>query len=60
MIGVLSVNVSNVKLNLVFFLEDYELVILVIVVSLTQLSLNDVVSNKIIEVDHLLSMQCSH
>ena len=60
MTGVLSADVSNVKLNLVFFLEGYKLVILVVVVSLTQLDLDDTVSNKIIEVNYLLSMQGSH
>ena len=60
MAGVLGADVGGVQPNPVPFLEGYRLVVLVVVVSLAQLSLDDAVSDKIIEVNHLLSMQCSH
>jgi hypothetical protein len=49
---VLSADMSDVKLDSVFLFENYRLVILIVVVSLTQLSLNDVIADEIIKINH--------
>jgi hypothetical protein len=51
---VLNADIDDVKFNSVFSFEDYRLVILIVVVSLTELNLNDVIADKIVEISHLL------
>jgi hypothetical protein len=51
---VLNANIDDVKSDSVFLFEDYRFVILIVVVSLTQLNLNDVIADKIVEISHLL------
>ena len=58
--GASGADVGGAEPNPVPLLEGYGLVVLVVVVSLAQLGLDDAVSDKVIEVDHLLSMQGSH
>jgi len=53
---VLSVNINDTKSNSVFLLKNYELMILIVVVNLTELSLNDVIADEIIKISHLFDV----
>ncbi len=53
-------NVNNIKLDSVFLLKNYIFIILIIVVSLTQLSTDDVITDKIIKIYYLFNIKCSH
>jgi len=53
---VLSANINDMKSNSVFLLKDYEFMILIVVVNLTELNLNDVIADEIVEISHLLDV----
>ena len=53
---VLSANIDDMKSNSVFLLKDYEFMILIVVVNLTELNLNDVIADEIVEISHLLDV----
>jgi len=57
---VLSADIDDIKLNLVFFLKNYEFIILIVVVNLTELNLNDAVIDKIIKINHFLDVQYNY
>jgi len=57
---VLDADINDVKLHLVFFFKDYKLVILVVVVSLIELSFNDVINDEFIKINHFLDIKSCH
>jgi len=56
-VDVLNANIDDAKLNLVFLFKNYEFVILIVVMNLTELSLNDVITDEIIKICYFLSVQ---
>jgi len=56
LVDVLSADINDMKLNLVFLLKNYKLVILIVVVNLTELSSDNVIVDKIVEINHFLDV----